>query len=81
MDAQLRQALKETLLEVLEQRPCCPYSLKDIGITAVQHKQHHLFLQEVMCGLQKVKTTVLATVVTTIIGALLSLLWFGFKAT
>ncbi len=79
MEAQFRQALKETLLEVLEQRPCCPYSLADIDITAAQHKQHHLFLQEAMCGLRKVKTTVLVTAVTTIVGGLLGLLWLGFK--
>jgi len=54
--------------------------LKDVGISADTHKQHHLTLSGFLDDCGKIKTAFLIAIVTAAGGGLCSIIWLGIKA-
>jgi len=74
---QLAKEIAEMVIEQMFARRQCPCGLQEKRMQ--EHDEHHIFIAEAIDFLRSAKKSVLQTVIVTIIGAILAVIWMGFQ--
>lgn len=74
---QLAKEIAEMIIEQMFTKRQCLCGLQEKRMQ--EHDEHHIFIAEAIDFLRSAKKSVLQTVIVTLIGAILTAIWFGFQ--